>query len=44
MSTRPSRRASTPGEIIEPVAAWIEQYRQARERYVTLYPALHGIP
>jgi xylulokinase len=30
-----------PGEIVEPVAEWIEPYREARERYVALYPALH---
>ena len=29
-----------PGEIIEPVAEWIEPYRDARERFVGLYPAL----
>ena len=29
-----------PGEIVEPVAAWVEPYREARERYVALYPAL----
>jgi xylulokinase len=33
-----------PGEIVEPVAAWVEPYRQARERYVALYPALHPPP
>ncbi|MEA2220808.1 MAG: xylulokinase [Solirubrobacteraceae bacterium] len=30
-----------PGEIVEPVAAWIEPYRVARERFVALYPALN---
>ncbi len=30
-----------PGEIIEPVEAWIEPYREARERFRALYPALH---
>ena len=30
-----------PGEIVEPVADWIEPYREARERYVALYPALY---
>ena len=30
-----------PGEIIEPVAEWIEPYRAARERFAALYPALH---
>jgi xylulokinase len=29
-----------PGEVVEPVAAWIEPYRAARERFVALYPAL----
>jgi xylulokinase len=32
-----------PGEIIEPVAAWIEPYRDARERFVALYPALRSV-
>ena len=32
-----------PGEIVEPVADWVEPYRQARERYVALYPALRGV-
>ena len=31
-----------PGEIVEPVAAWIEPYREARERFVALYPALRA--
>ncbi len=30
-----------PGEIVEPVADWIEPYRAARERFTALYPALH---
>jgi xylulokinase len=30
-----------PGAIVEPVAGWIEPYREARERFVALYPALH---
>ncbi len=30
-----------PGAIVEPVAEWIEPYREARERFVALYPALH---
>ena len=30
-----------PGEIVEPVAAWIEPYRAVRERFAALYPALH---
>ncbi|MEY2514341.1 MAG: xylulokinase [bacterium] len=30
-----------PGAIVEPVADWIEPYREARERYVALYPALY---
>ncbi len=33
-----------PGEIIEPVAEWIEPYRAARERFAALYPALHPLP
>jgi xylulokinase len=32
-----------PGEIVEPVAAWVEPYRAARERFVALYPALRGV-
>ena len=32
-----------PGEIIEPVEAWIEPYREARERFVALYPALRDV-
>ena len=31
-----------PGEIVEPVAEWIEPYRAARERFVALYPALRS--
>ncbi len=31
-----------PGEIVEPVAAWVEPYRDARQRFVALYPALRG--
>ena len=33
-----------PGEIVEPVSAWIEPYREVRERFVALYPALHPPP
>jgi xylulokinase len=33
-----------PGEIVEPVAAWVEPYRDARDRFVALYPALHPPP
>ncbi len=32
-----------PGEIIEPVAEWIEPYREARERFRALYPALRPL-
>ena len=32
-----------PGEIIEPVPSWIEPYREARERFVALYPALRAL-
>jgi len=31
-----------PQETIEPTAAWIAPYRQARERYRALYPALRA--
>jgi xylulokinase len=33
-----------PGEVVEPVAGWIEPYREARERFRALYPALHPRP
>ncbi len=33
-----------PGEIVEPVEAWIEPYREAREHFRALYPALHPRP
>ena len=29
-----------PGDLIEPVPEWVEPYREARERFVALYPAL----
>jgi len=32
-----------PGEVVEPVEAWIEPYREARERFRALYPALRGL-
>jgi len=32
-----------PGEIVEPVDAWVEPYREARERFVALYPALRAL-
>ena len=32
-----------PGAIVEPVAEWIEPYREARSRYVALYPALRAV-
>ena len=40
----PSAVAATvrPGEVIEPVAEWIEPYRDARERFRALYPALRA--
>ena len=31
-----------PGEVVEPVAEWVEPYREARERFVALYPALRA--
>ena len=31
-----------PGEVIEPVADWVEPYRVARERFRALYPALRS--
>ncbi len=30
-----------PGEVIEPVDAWIEPYRELRQRFGVLYPVLH---
>jgi xylulokinase len=33
-----------PGEVVEPVPGWIEPYREARERFRALYPALHPRP
>ena len=33
-----------PGEIIDPVDEWVVPYREARERFVALYPALHPPP
>ena len=32
----------TRGEV-EPVAEWVEPYRELRERYRALYPALRGV-
>ena len=32
-----------PGELVEPVAAWVEPYREARERFRALYPALRAL-
>ena len=32
-----------PGERVEPVAEWVEVYRDARERFRALYPALKRI-
>jgi xylulokinase len=29
-----------PGTVVEPVAAWVEPYREGRERFRALYPAL----
>jgi xylulokinase len=33
-----------PSARIEPVAEWIEPYREARERFTSLYPALRRTP
>ena len=33
----------TPTERIEPVPGWVEPYREAREHYRALYPALRGL-
>ncbi len=33
----------TPTERIDPVPEWVEPYREARERYRALYPALRGV-
>jgi xylulokinase len=32
-----------PGEMIEPVAEWVEVYREERPRYQALYPALRDV-
>jgi xylulokinase len=32
-----------PGEVVEPVTEWIEPYREARERFRALYPALRSL-
>jgi xylulokinase len=32
-----------PGRIIEPVPSWVELYREQRERYRALYPALRSV-
>jgi sugar (pentulose or hexulose) kinase len=32
-----------PGERIEPVAEWVEAYREEGPRFRALYPALRGI-
>jgi xylulokinase len=32
-----------PGEVVEPVAQWVEPYRAARERFRALYPALRRV-
>ncbi|MBV8988046.1 MAG: xylulokinase [Solirubrobacterales bacterium] len=33
-----------PGDRIEPVPEWVNVYRQERERYLALYPALRDLP
>jgi xylulokinase len=30
--------------VVEPVADWVEPYREARERFRALYPALRSVP
>jgi xylulokinase len=32
-----------PTGTVEPVADWIEPYREGRERFRALYPALKGV-
>ena len=32
-----------PRDLIEPVPEWIEPYREQRERYRALYPALKAV-
>jgi xylulokinase len=32
-----------PGELVEPVPAWVEPYREARERFRAVYPALRAL-
>ena len=33
-----------PGDVIEPVPEWVEPYREGRERFRALYPALRDLP
>ena len=33
----------SPRERIDPVPEWVEVYRQQRERFRALYPALRGV-
>ena len=37
-----ARAAVRPAGLVEPVAEWVEPYREARERFRALYPALHA--
>ena len=32
-----------PGAVVEPVGAWVSPYRDGRERFRALYPALRGV-
>ena len=37
------RRRCRSGERIEPVDEWVEVYREGRERFRALYPAIRGV-
>lgn len=32
-----------PGDVVEPIDAWVATYREVRERYLALYPALRAV-
>ena len=32
-----------PGRIVEPVASWVEPYREGLERFRALYPAIRSV-
>lgn len=38
-----ARATVRPGEQVEPVASWVEPYREQRERFRALYPAIRSV-